>query len=58
MVRVKLPKLGAAVIRNTWCIRILFVPHHPLRDVFLTAVRPGFPRTIPECGPDTGTLSG
>jgi hypothetical protein len=32
-------KIGAAVIRNTRRIRILFASHHPLRDIFLTASR-------------------
>jgi hypothetical protein len=38
-VRVRLLKIGAAVIRNTRRIRILFASHHPLRDLFLTAAR-------------------
>jgi hypothetical protein len=38
-IRVKLLKIGAAVIRNTRRIRILFASHHPLRDLFLTAAR-------------------
>lgn len=38
-IRVKLFKIGAAVIRNTRRIRILFASHHPLRDLFLTAAR-------------------
>lgn len=38
-IRVKLLKIGAAVIRNTRRIRILFASHHPLRHVFLTAAR-------------------
>lgn len=38
-IRVKLLKFGAAVIRNTRRIRILFASHHPLRDVFLSAVQ-------------------
>lgn len=38
-IRVKLLKIGAAVIRNTRRIRILFASHHPLRDIFLTAAR-------------------
>jgi len=37
--RVKLLKIGAAVIRNTRRIRILFASHHPLHHVFLTAAR-------------------
>lgn len=38
-IRVKLLKIGAAVIRNTRRIRLLFASHHPLRDLFLTAAR-------------------
>lgn len=38
-IRVRLLKIGAAVIRNTRRIRILFASHHPLREVFLTAAR-------------------
>ena len=38
-IRVKLLKIGAAVIRNTRRIRILFASHHPLRDTFFMAVR-------------------
>jgi hypothetical protein len=38
-IRVRLLKIGAAVIRNTQRIRILFASHHPLRDIFLTAAR-------------------
>jgi len=38
-IRVKLLKIGAAVIRNTRRIRILFASHHPLREAFLTAAR-------------------
>lgn len=38
-IRVKLLKIGAAVIRNTRRIRILLASHHPLRNLFLTAAR-------------------
>jgi len=38
-IRVKLLKIGAAVIRNTRRIRILFASHHPLREIFLIASR-------------------
>ncbi len=38
-IRVKLFKIGAAVIRNTRRIRILFASHHPQRLVFLAAAR-------------------
>lgn len=38
-IRAKLLKIGAAVIRNTRRIRLLFASHHPLRDLFLTAAR-------------------
>lgn len=36
-IRVKLPKIGAAVLRNTRRVRILLASHHPLRTVFLHA---------------------
>ncbi len=32
-------KIGAAVIRNSRRVRILFASHHPLRDTFLTAAQ-------------------
>ena len=38
-IRVKLLKIGAAVIRNTRRVRILFASHHPMRDTFLIAVQ-------------------
>lgn len=38
-IRVKLLKIGAAVIRNTRRIHILFASHHPLREVFPVAAR-------------------
>ncbi len=38
-IRVKLLKIGAAVIRNTRRIRILLASHHPLRDLYATAAR-------------------
>lgn len=38
-IRVKLLKIGAAVIRNTRRVRILFASHHPLKEIFLTASR-------------------
>lgn len=37
--RVRLLKIGAAVMRNTRRIRILFASHHPMRDTFLIAAR-------------------
>lgn len=36
-IRARLLKIGAAVIRNTRRIRILFASHHPLRDLFVRA---------------------
>jgi len=36
-IRVKLLKIGAAVIRNTRRVRILFASHHPLRELFVRA---------------------
>ena len=38
-IRVRLLKIGAAVIRNTRRIRILFASHHPMRDTLLSAAR-------------------
>ncbi len=38
-IRVRLLKIGAAVVRNTRRIRILFASHHPLRNTFLIAAR-------------------
>ena len=38
-IRVRLLKVGTAVIRNTRRIRILFASHHPLRETFLAAAR-------------------
>lgn len=38
-IRVKLLKIGAAVIRNSRRVRILFASYHPLRDTFLTAAQ-------------------
>lgn len=36
-IRVKLLKIGAAVVRNTRRIRILLASHHPLREIYFTA---------------------
>ena len=38
-IRVKLLKIGAAVVRNSRRVRILFASHHPMRDTFLTAAQ-------------------
>lgn len=38
-IRVKLLKIGAAILRNTRRVRILLASHHPLRTVFLHAAR-------------------
>ena len=38
-IRVKLLKIGAAVLRNTRRVRLLLASHHPLKHVFLTAAR-------------------
>lgn len=38
-IRVKLLKIGAAVLRNTRRIRLLLASHHPFKHVFLTAAR-------------------
>ena len=36
-IRVKLLKIGAAIVRNTRRIRILLASHHPLRDIYFIA---------------------
>ena len=36
-IRVRLLKIGAAVIRNTRRIRVLLASHHPLRDIYFIA---------------------
>jgi len=38
-IRVRLLKIGAAIVRNTRRVRVLLSSHHPLRDVFLTAAQ-------------------
>jgi len=38
-IRLKLLKIGAAVLRNTRRVRLLLASHHPLKPVFLTAAR-------------------
>ncbi|HEV6966102.1 IS1380 family transposase [Roseateles sp.] len=38
-IRVKLLKIGAAVLRNTRRVRLLLASQHPLKHVFLTAAR-------------------
>jgi len=38
-IRMKLLKIGAAVVRNTRRVRVLLASSHPLREVFLTAAR-------------------
>lgn len=38
-IRVRLLKIGAAVIRNTRRIRILLASHHPMRDAYIVAAR-------------------
>ena len=37
--RVRLLKIGAAILRISRRVRIMLASHHPLRDVFLTAAR-------------------
>lgn len=38
-IRVRLLKIGAAIVRNTRRVRILLASHHPLRALFLHAAR-------------------
>ena len=38
-IRVRLLKIGAAILRNTRRVRILFASHHPLRETLLVAAR-------------------
>ena len=38
-IRVRLLKIGAAILRNTRRVRIMFASHHPLRETFLVAAR-------------------
>lgn len=38
-IRTRLLKIGAAILANTRCVRILLASHHPLRETFLTAAR-------------------
>jgi len=38
-IRVRLLKIGAAIMRNTRRVRVLLASHHPLRAVFLHAAR-------------------
>jgi hypothetical protein len=42
-IRVRLLKIGAAVLRNTRRVRVLLASHHPLRSAFL-APRRRWPR--------------
>lgn len=38
-IRVRLVKIGAAILRNTRRVRIMLASHHPLCEAFLTAAR-------------------
>lgn len=38
-IRLKLLKIGAAVVRNTRRVRLLLASSHPMRHVFLTAAQ-------------------
>lgn len=38
-IRVRLIKIGVAIIRNTRRIRLMFASHHPYRDTFLSAAQ-------------------
>jgi len=46
-VRVKLLKIGAAVLRNTRRVRLLLAWHHPLKHVFLMAAGALAPQLAP-----------
>ena len=35
--RVRLLKIGAAILRNTRRVKVMLASHHPLRDLFATA---------------------
>jgi len=36
-IRVRLLKIGAAIVRNTRRVRVLLASHHPLRELFALA---------------------
>jgi hypothetical protein len=36
-IRLKLLKIGAAIVRNTRRVRVLLASHHPLQHVFVSA---------------------
>ena len=38
-IRVRLLKIGAAILRNTRRVRVMLASHHPLRVLFATAAR-------------------
>jgi len=38
-IRVRLLKIGAAVLRNTRRVSVLLASHHPLRSAFLSAAQ-------------------
>lgn len=38
-IRVRLLKIGAAILRNTRRIRLMLASHHPIREVFVVAAR-------------------
>ena len=44
-IRMRLIKIDAAIVRNTRCVRVLLVSHHPLREVFLSAARALVPKS-------------
>jgi hypothetical protein len=37
-IRVRLLKIGAAIVRNTRRVRVLLASHHPLHELFALAV--------------------
>ncbi|WHZ11967.1 MAG: Transposase [Burkholderiaceae bacterium] len=38
-IRVRLLKIGAAIVRNTRRVRVLLASHHPMRSIFLSAAQ-------------------
>jgi len=49
-IRIRLLKIGAAIVRNTRRIRLLLASHHPLRDTHGVAERENRSDSCPGCG--------